>query len=99
MRIDISKYFKMKVSPVLYRRKIETRASKIEDRMGSFTESPNQVSALESHCVEKTKLDNFDKKYTPRRLLLVLACSILACGLLIKYRFCGFRVCIRETCL
>ena len=90
MRIDISKYFKMKVSPVLYRRKIETRASKIEDRMGSFTESPNQVSALESHCVEKTKLDNFDKKYTPRRLLLVLACSILACGLLIKYLFLWF---------
>ncbi|MBF0123343.1 MAG: GGDEF domain-containing protein [Candidatus Omnitrophica bacterium] len=111
MRIDILKCFKMKVSPLLSRCRIETRASKIEDRMGSFIESPEQVSALaeseecvtpppsrpdrtmeatESHCGEKIKLDNFDKKYTPLRLFLVLACSILACGLLIKYMFLWF---------
>ena len=87
MRIDVLRYLQRGITPTLYRRAVADRTPSAANRTGSPSGKRDEQPNLGSNGASKIKLDNFEKKYSPRRLLLVLAACVLMCGLAMKYVF------------
>ncbi|MFH0753366.1 MAG: GGDEF domain-containing protein [Candidatus Omnitrophota bacterium] len=90
MRINFFRYLKIKIASALYRRSAEARFSKMEKLNRLSVKKSDERPVSQGHNVDKIKPDSFEKKYTPRRLLLILVLLILICGFLIKYLFLWF---------
>jgi diguanylate cyclase (GGDEF)-like protein len=89
MKINALKYLQMIIEPTLFRTSA-ARASKMKGDVELISSKPEERPGMVRQDENKVKPENFERKYTSRRLLLVLAFSILAWGLLIKYLFIWF---------
>jgi diguanylate cyclase (GGDEF)-like protein len=92
MRVDVARYFRLKIAPILYTRAAADHVCKAKGHVLKFFLRSDKGPALETKKDgnDRIKLDILEKKHSPRRLLLVLAFSILMCGLFIKYLFYWF---------
>jgi len=90
MRVDVLKYLQSGIAPALYRRVAPSRDSNAEKYARLPVDKPEGSQAVSANDGKRARPDNFEKKHSPRRLLLILALLILGCGLLIKYLFLWF---------
>ena len=89
MKVDVFKYLKFCIGPALYRCSSAAQVSEKQKHTGILPSSPPRT-ARAGDGGNSVKPDNFERKHSLGRLLLVLALSILACGFLIKYLFVWF---------
>ena len=76
MRVDILRYIRLKIGPILYERAVEDRAIRTEQHL---------VATSAEKGGSKGRFENFKNRHSLRLLFLVLVFSILLCGLLMKY--------------
>ncbi|MBF0387899.1 MAG: GGDEF domain-containing protein [Candidatus Omnitrophica bacterium] len=87
MKIDVLKYLQLRLAPTLYRRAANSRAGGVGKVPSPLVNIPDPEVAI---MVKNPVLDNFDRKYTPVRLILLLTLTILVCGLILDFLFVWF---------
>ncbi len=75
MRIDVAKYLRLRIAPVLYKRAVADRA--LKEKIAVAAEGP---PACGRHDGNDTGLKNSGKRYSFRRFFLVVALSCAVCG-------------------